>query len=147
MKTVLMGILAVICGWLAGSVAMSLVHAASMLIWPLPEHLSFMDMFDPEKKEAVHAWIETLPVGAYITSIVAHWIGVAAGAAVAMLVQGRTRLWPALAIGAIFLLGGIMNALEIPAPAWFLPVDAIGYPIVAFLVGKKMLRSGGAANA
>lgn len=146
-KTILKGLLVVIGGWLAGSIAMSAAHAATMLIWPLPDDLSFMDMFNPEKEEAVHAWIGSLPASAHFGAAVAHWIGTAAGAAVAMLIQGRTRMWPALTIGAIFLLGGIMNAVNLPTPGWFLPVDAIGYPIVAFLVGKKLLRSGGAASA
>lgn len=145
-KKILIGFAAVVAGWLAGSVAMSLAHAATMLIWPLPEGLSFQDMFDPAKEKEVHAFIESLPAGAHIAAAVCHWIGTAAGAAVAMLVAGRSHIWPALAIGAIFLLGGIMNALSLPTPAWFLPLDAIGYPVVAWLVGRKLLRAPGSGG-
>ncbi len=146
-KKILMGVVAVIGGWLAGSIAMSAAHAATMLIWPLPEGLSFMDMFNPEKEKEVHAFIESLPGSAHFSAAVCHWIGAAAGAAIAMLIQGRTRMWPAFTIAGIFMLGGVMNATNLPTPGWFLPVDAVGYPIVGFLIGKWLLRKPAEAAA
>lgn len=130
-------VVGLVLGFIGGAVAMMACHMATTLVYPPPEGL---DVMDPGQKDAFNAWLETLPDGAFVLTALCHWIGAAVGAVIAMFVAGRRSLWPALIIGGLFMLGGIMNAMQIPHPAWYPWVDIPGYPIVGFLIGKLLVR-------
>lgn len=136
-KMILMTALGVLLGGLVGTVVMMGCHFATMPMYPPPEGL---DVMDPEQKEAVSEWMKTLPGGAFVVAALCHWIGTAAGAAIAMLITGRRTLLPALLVGVLFTIAGIGNLMQIPHPEWFPFVDLPGYLLVALLVGTYLVR-------
>ena len=119
-------------------------HYAAMPLYPPPEGL---DVMDPAQEAQVHAWMATLPGGAFVVAMLCHWIGTAAGAVIAMFLTGRKVLLPALIIGALFTLLGIMNVTSVPHPAWFPFVDIPGYLPAAALAGFLLRKSPSTANA
>lgn len=137
-KTILKTVLAVVAGGVIGSVVMMLCHFATMPLYPPPEGL---DVMDPEQREAVTAWMGTLPDGAFVVAALCHWIGTAAGAVVAMLITRRRSLRPAFLVGVLFTLAGVYNVTMMPHPTWFPYVDFPGYLIAALLIGKLMVRA------
>jgi hypothetical protein len=130
-------VLGVILGFVGGSAAMMACHYATMPLYPPPDGL---DVMDPGQREAVQEWMKTLPDGAFVVAALCHWLGTAVGAAIAMFVAGRHSIRPALVIGVLFTVAGIMNVMQVPHPTWFPFVDAPGYLIVAWLVGKALVR-------
>lgn len=137
-KRILMTVLGVLLGGLGGTIVMMACHFATMPLYPPPEGL---DIMDPAQEEAVHAWMATLPGRAFLVAAICHWIGTAAGAAIAMLITGRRSTGPALIVGALFTVAGITNLVSVPHPAWFPYVDLPGYLLVAALVGKWLVRT------
>ena len=130
-------ILAVVVGFLVGSAVMMGMHMATAGLYPPPEGL---DVYDPDQREAVKEWMKTLPDGAFVVAAIAHWIGCAAGVAIAMLITLRRSMRPAWILGGLFLVAGIINVSQVPHPGWFPFVDIPGYLVVAWLVGTCMLR-------
>lgn len=134
-------VLGVVVGFVLGSIVMMGCHIATMPLYPAPEGV---DVWDPDQREAVKAWMETLPAGAFVVAALCHWVGTAAGVAIAMLITQRRSLRPAWVMGAVFLVAGAVNLTQVPHPGWFAFVDLPGYLVVAWLVGRWMLRPGSA---
>ncbi len=130
-------VLGVILGFIAGSILMQLVHTLCQPLYPPPEGLDPSDM---DQWEETKAWMKTLPSGAYVVAMLAHWLGTVAGAALAMLIAGRRTLHPAVIIGILFTLAGIANLIMMPHPAWFPFVDLLGYLPLAWFIGKLLLK-------
>ncbi len=135
--TALRLIAGLVLGFLAGSVAMMLCHFATMPLFPPPDGV---EPWNPDHREQVLEWMKTLPDSAFIVAAFCHWIGATVGALVGMLVGGRGSMLPAWLVGGAFTIAGIMNLAQAPHPAWFPFVDLPGYLIVAFLVGRLLLR-------
>ena len=138
-KRILLGVLGVVVGVIAGMVLMMGLHMLSMLVYPAPEGIDPFSQ-DPEKQKAAMAWIGTLPAGAFILAALAHGLGCMGGAALAMLIDGRRSLVPALVVGALFTVAGIVNLTQVPHPAWFPFVDVPIYLLLAFAAGKLLRR-------
>jgi hypothetical protein len=72
----------------------------------------------------------------FIFPFLAHAVGTFIGAYVAGRIASRKMLF-AMLIGIIFLIGGIVNVLILPSPAWFSAVDLLlAYLPMAYLAGK-----------
>ena len=83
----------------------------------------------------------------FITPFLAHAIGTLAGALAAYLIATTHRARMAYVIGFIFLCGGVVASLMIPAPAWFIALDLLGaYIPMAWLAIQlgRMLKPDGA---
>lgn len=131
MHPILRNVLAVVAGLVAGSALnMGIILAGNALI-PLPEGADVSTM------EGLKAALPLFQPKHFITPFLAHALGTFAGAWIAARLAVQYKLWFALGIGAAFLLGGIMNVLSLPAPAWFNALDLIGaYLPMAYLAGK-----------
>ncbi|MDF1700400.1 MAG: hypothetical protein P1V36_04505 [Planctomycetota bacterium] len=130
-------ILGVIVGYIVGSAVMMGVHIATQPMYPPPEGV---DVWDPDQRDKVEEWMETLPNGAFALALLAHMLGTAAGAATTMAIVGRERIKPAIVIGVLFTVAGIINIFSVPHPGWFPFADIPCYLIAAWLVGKLMLK-------
>lgn len=124
-------IVGVICGAVAGAVFNMAVIMLSWMMYPLPEGTS---MSDPE---AMKTYIQSLPAAAFLIILVAHAGGALVGGFVAALIARRSALVVGAIVGGVFLLGGVMNAMSIPAPVWFVIVDLISY-VPSGVIGAKM---------
>jgi hypothetical protein len=134
MPSIVRSILVVLLGWLVGSAVMMALHFATTLIYPLPEGVSLWDM------DALRAVAATMPAGAWLLASLEHAIGTLVGAWLAARLAGRSPLIQALIVGALFLLGGVVNLLQLKPPLWWIwPVDLGLYPVAA-LIGFILAR-------
>lgn len=142
MKSVLLGTVGVVVGFVAGMVCMIAVHLVSFLIWPMPEGI---DMFsqEPENMERLSEWMVSLPLTAWLFAVLAHGIGSFSGAIVATLISGRRSIVPAVVSGILFTLAGVANLMKMDDhpdhPDWFAYVDTPIYLVFA-LIAWALLR-------
>lgn len=130
MNPIVKNILAVIAGWLGGSVInMGLIKAGHKL-FPI-------EGIDPNDMEAMAAVMPTLGSEHFLFPFLAHALGTLVGATIAGVIAANNKMKFALAIGVLFLLGGIMVNYMLPGPTWFATVDIIlAYIPMAWIGGK-----------
>ena len=130
MNPILKNILAVITGWIVGSIInMSLVKIGHMI---LP-----IEGLDPSDMNALAEVMPTLEPKYFIFPFLAHALGTLVGAFIAYNLAATHKMKFALGIGAIFFLLGIMVSFMIPAPTWFAITDILlAYIPMAWIGGK-----------
>lgn len=128
MNPIVKNILAVISGVVAGSlVNMGLIMISGSII-PPPEGADITTM--EGLQEAMHLFEPKH----FLFPFLAHALGTFAGAFVAVKIAVNHKLKFALAIGCLFLAGGIINIVMLPSPLWFTIVDLAGaYIPMAYL--------------
>ena len=134
MNPIIRNILAVIAGWLIGSVInLSLIKIG---------HGTFpIEGIDPNDMEALANVMPTLDFKYFIFPFLAHAIGTLIGAVIAGLIAATHKMKFALGIGVIFLIGGVLASLMLPAPTWFVVADlAIAYIPMAWIGGKLVIK-------
>lgn len=132
LKTAAVLVLAVV----VGSFVMLSLHGLSGVFWPEVA----MDQM-PQDIEALTAFMEGMPMGAKWAVLVSHWLGTVSGAVLAMVGTGRKALWPGVALGGWFLIGGIANNWMLPAPRWMEAVDLLGYMPLAYLASRLLVKN------
>lgn len=134
MNPIIRNILAVIAGWLAGSIInMGLVQTGHKL---MP-----MEGVDLNDMNAMAEIMPTLDPKYFIFPFLAHALGTLVGAAIAGLIAINHKMKFSLAIGFLFLLGGIIVNIMLSGPIWFTIADiAIAYIPMAWLGGKMALN-------
>jgi ABC-type branched-subunit amino acid transport system permease subunit len=125
--------LAILAGLLFGSlVNMGLILIGPSVI-PLPEGIVPGDM------DSLAANIHLLEPKHYLPVWLAHALGTLAGSFVATkLAPPAQRARAAYVIAALFLVGGIMMALQLEAPTWFEAADLIGAYLPMGWLGLKL---------
>lgn len=119
------GVLRTLLGFIVGSVVnMSLILAA-----PAPPGADMTSM------EGLQAAMELFQPKHFVVPFLAHALGTLVGALTACWLAPvpRTRAdWPTIAVGVVFSLGGLTNALMLPGPMWFEALDLIAayFPMV-----------------
>lgn len=129
MNPIIKNILAVITGWLGGSlINMGLIQTGNKL-FPI-------EGIDPNDMNALAAVMPTLEFEYFIFPFLAHAIGTLAGAAIAGLMAASHKMKFSLGIGGLFLLGGIVVNYMLPGPTWFAVTDiVIAYIPMAWIGG------------
>ncbi|WP_088278742.1 hypothetical protein [Ideonella sp. A 288] len=135
-------LLAVVVGFVLGSVVnMALVMLGGKVVSP-PAGADVATM------EGLKASIHLFEPRHFLFPFLAHALGTLVGAAVACgLAPGRPP-GPAYIVGGLFLMGGVANAVMLPAPAWFNAADLLlAYLPMAWL-GRALVRrvAGGGAG-
>ena len=127
-------IIAIVCGWFIGSlVNMGLIEAGHTLI-PI-------EGLDPNDMKALAKVMPSLSAKYFIFPFLAHALGTLIGAIVTGLIAASHKMRFSLAIGALFLLGGIAVSFILPAPIWFIACDIIiAYIPMAWLGGLIVLK-------
>lgn len=110
-------------GWTIGAVA----ETIDGLLHPPPASV------DPGNVESYRLFVSRLPASAFVLVLCGHALGSIAAGAVASLIARRTAAWPALAAGAVLLLGGALNVIALPHPPWFIGLDLACYVPLAWL--------------
>lgn len=130
MNPIIKNILAVAAGWLGGS-------AINMGLVQIGHKLFPVEGIDPSDMGALAAVMPTLEPEYFIFPFLAHALGTLVGATIAGLIAASHKMKFSLAIGCLFLLGGIMVNYMLPGPVWFAVVDiVIAYIPMAWLGGK-----------
>jgi hypothetical protein len=127
-------ILAVIVGAVVAVLFISGVEAVAHVIYPPPPGMKFDD------PAVIKAFVDSMPLGAFLMVLLAHALGSLAGPAAATLAGGRTSLIPGVIVGALLLAAGIMNAAMLPHPVWFKIVDLAVYLPLAYLSARLTLK-------
>lgn len=126
--------LAIVAGIVSGSIVnMLLVYVGSKAI-PAPEGV------DPMDAESLRANIHLFEPKHFVFPFLAHALGTLDGAMIAGLLAKPRGGWPALAIGAWFLLGGIVVAFVVPAPPWFIVLDLVAAYLPMAWLGSRLAR-------
>jgi hypothetical protein len=132
MNPILRNILAVIAGIIAGSaVNMGLVMIGPAII-PPPEGADVTTM------EGLKTSLYLLKPLHFIFPFLAHALGTLVGAWLAATIAASHKMKFALAIGVLFLIGGIINVFMLPSPVWFTVLDLVGAYIPMGWVGGKL---------
>ncbi|TBR20277.1 MAG: hypothetical protein EPO57_00670 [Chitinophagaceae bacterium] len=134
MSPIIKNILAVVVGFIFGSVVnMGLIKAGHALF-----PITGIDLND---MSALAAIMPTLEFKHFIFPFLAHALGTFAGAFLAAIIAANHKMKFALAIGLLFLAGGISIIFMLPSPAWFTIVDLVGaYIPMAYLAGKSAVK-------
>jgi len=119
MNPIVKNILAVIAGAVIGSIVnLFLVNIGPMLI-PPPEGADITTM------EGLRETMHLFRPANFIFPFLGHALGTLAGALVAAWIAANKKLTYAIAIGVLFLAGGVTNAFMLPSPVWFIALDLI----------------------
>lgn len=134
MNQTLKNILALVTGWVAGSLVNMGLIKAGHIVTPI-------EGIDPNDMDALAAVMPTLDFKYFVFPFLAHAAGTFAGALVAGLLAASHKMKISLGIGFLFLLGGIMMVYMLPGPVWFAITDlAVAYIPMAWLGGKLALQ-------
>jgi hypothetical protein len=118
MNPIFKNISAVVLGWLVGSIInMGLIQTGHS-IFPISG-------IDANDMEAFAAVMPTLGFEYFIFPFLAHAVGTFAGAIMASMIAANHKMKFALAIGGLFLLGGIIVNYMLPGPTWFTVADIV----------------------
>ncbi len=135
MNPILRGILAVLSGAVVGNlVNMGLIMISGSII-PPPEGADLTTV------EGLKASSHLLEPRHFIFPFLAHALGTLTGAVLAAIIVKKHKIKYALGIGTLFLIGGVIAAFMIPAPAWFIALDLIAaYLPMGFIAGSLVQR-------
>ncbi len=134
MPVLLRNILAVLIGWMAGSIVNMTLIGVGNNVFPI-------EGFDPGDPDALLKMIETFEPKHFLFPFLAHAVGTFVGAAVAALIAVKYKYRVAMLIGVFFFIGGLAMAFMMPAPAWFIAVDlTLAYIPMAWLGAQLVLR-------
>ena len=137
MNPIIKNILALVTGWIGGSIInMGLIKAGHRL-FPI-------EGVDPNDMEALAAVMPTLGAEYFIFPFLGHAVGTLVGAVIAAWIAATYKMKFAMGIGLLFLLGGVMINYILPGPTWFAVVDiALAYIPMAWIGGKIALKISG----
>lgn len=131
MNPTLRNVLAVLVGATVCILLNGLLLQALMSFNPPP------DGFDPNKPET----FGLLQAKHLMNAFAAHAVPTVIGGMLASLLAVHRRRAMAIIVGALHMVGGILAALMIPAPAWFVVLDlTMAYLPMAWL-GHKLAQS------
>lgn len=116
----LKNLIAILVGFLVGSVVNTAIVGIGPKLIPLPDGV---DLTDAEKiKES----IQLLRPIHFLSPWLAHAMGTLVGAFVAAWIALNKKLVIAMFVGGLFLLGGITMVWMVGGPMWFILLDLLG---------------------
>jgi hypothetical protein len=131
MHPILRNVLAILAGVVIGSfVNMGIIMVSGSII-PPPQGA---DITTPEGLKAALPLFEPKH---FLMPWLAHALGTLTGAFCATKIGLPRKIWLGLAIGAFFLIGGVMMVNMVPSPTWFTLTDlALAYLPMGWLGSK-----------
>ncbi|AEG99988.1 hypothetical protein [Lacinutrix sp. 5H-3-7-4] len=129
----LKNILATVVGFVVASVVVYLFETViGHNLFPLAEGAK------PEDIEWIKANMQAIPVGSKIFVVIAHFMGIISGMAIAGFIS-KTSMIPAYIVGALMLLATFATIFMLPKELWFTAADAI-FVIAGFFFGKSFAQ-------
>lgn len=127
---------ATLAGILAGGLCVALVQTISNFMYQPPAQL------DTTKFDQLAAWIEKLPLPAFLIVLASWAAGSLIGTYVARRLGPKVSLIPALATWSFFLVATVSTLFAIPHPTWMWPAGLL----IWFLFGIVGMGIGGAKS-
>ncbi len=138
MNAILRNILAVVVGVILGSIVNMAIIMVSGSIIPPPAGAHTTTM------EGLKASMHLFEPKHFLMPFLAHAIGTFIGALAAGFIAQSHKMKFSLAIGVLFLVGGIINVLLLPSPLWFTVLDLAGaYLPMGYVAGVLTNRQPG----
>jgi hypothetical protein len=135
MHPILRNILAVIAGFIVGSIVNGLLISISSSVIPPPEGA------DTSTMEGLQAAITLFEPKHFLFPFLAHALGTLVGAFVAAKISSNYGLQLAMLVGTIFFIGGLYMVFIVPAPLWFdildLVVAYLPMAYIGWIIAKK----------
>ncbi len=130
-NNILRNVLAVVLGLVIGSIINGALITVSGSVIPPPEGADLKTM------EGLLASMHLMQPKHFVMPFLAHALGTLGGAYIAALIAATHKMKFAIAIGCLFLIGGIINVVMLPSPLWFTLLDlGVAYLPMAYLGGK-----------
>lgn len=134
MAATVRGIAAGLAGVLAAFVTVAAVEAISHALLPRGAAPSAAD------REAIAAYVASMPVGAFLGIAFAWALAVLVGTWVAVAIaRGRPRVYAGL-VGGLIALSALLNFVLIPHPAWFVAVGLAAVLVATLLAARLASR-------
>jgi hypothetical protein len=130
MGGVVAGMLVVIC-------VVTVIQFASGRLYPLPEGVS---PFDPADAEAFAAYVDSLPVPAWLMAFGSELLGALLGGLTAGRIARDQRLWVSGLVVGLAMAASITNWGTFPHPIWFIAGQVVGYPLVLLAIARVLRR-------
>ncbi|MEQ1570842.1 MAG: hypothetical protein ABMA64_34755 [Myxococcota bacterium] len=128
---------AVVVGLFVGMlVNMSLILLNTQVLFPVPPELN------PSDPAQLAVYVASLPVAALVVVVAAHLGQAFVGGWVAARLAGSAPRVPALIVGALTLVGGVLNLRTLHGPAWMW-LEVPLYLVVAWAAGELEVRRRG----
>jgi hypothetical protein len=137
-------VLAIAAGVVAAMAIIFVVEAAGRALFPLPSGMSFEDA------ESVRGQMESIPIGAFVSVLVAWMAGAFGGSYVAGRLLGRGGAAWAYVAGGVVLVGAALTTMRIPHPLWFVlatPLLIIGATVLGTWPSRARRRTASHATA
>ena len=99
---------------------------------------------DLSNRETVRHLLDNVPRMVFLWLLIGYGVGSFAGGLVATLASFRQSILPALIVGAIVTIGGVMDLIDICHPLWF-SITSLALYIPFALLGYLLLRKTKAA--
>lgn len=136
MKAPVRNTLSVIAGWLGGTAVNMGLITMGHRVFPIPG-------VDHSDMDAMAGAMPTLDAQYFIFPFLAHALGTFVGAMLAGLIAATHKMKFSIAVGGLFLLGGIIANYMLPGPVWFAVVDLVlAYIPMAWLGGRVGMTMG-----
>jgi len=132
MNSIVRNLLAVVAGFVIGSVVNFGLVSVGVVVVPLPEGA------DVTTAEGMRESMELFTPANFLFPFLAHALGTLAGAFVAAKLAVSRQMTLAVVIGAFFLLGGITMVVLAGGPMWFIAADLVLAYIPMGLLGGKL---------
>ena len=130
MNPILKNILAVIMGWLGGSIVNIVLIELGHKVFPI----AGVDLNDMDSFAALMPKLDPIY---FVFPFLAHALGTIVGALLAGRIAISHKMKFSMAIGGLFLVGGMMINFMLPGPTWFAVVDILlAYIPMAWIGGK-----------
>ena len=104
-----------------------LVETIGHSVYPPPSDLDFAD------PDAMHAYIATLPIGAFLFVGGAWFIATLGGTFAACKIGDAKPMTYAIVVGGLMLIATAANLMMIPHPLWFSILGVVGIIVAAWL--------------
>ena len=93
-------------------------------------------MPDVSTPEAMAAYVDSMPLGAFLLVLAAYVAGTAVGGIAGIVIARRHAMRFACLAGGMILLGAIAVFVKMPHPTWFVVATLVDIPLVAWLTGR-----------
>lgn len=90
--------------------------------------------------QALASYAASLPIGSLMSVLIAWVGGTAAGVIAGSLIAPGRSLFIAIVVGALVLLGAIMQVMQFPHPMWLVVASLVGIPTAAWVSARAMQR-------
>lgn len=131
MNNTLRNVIAVIIGWLIGSIV-------NMSLISLGYNLFPIEGVDTNNIEELSNAMSSLDLEYFLFPFLAHALGTLIGALIAAIVAKNNKRMMSMIVGVIFLMGGIAVSFMVDSPIWFTIIDLLLAYIPMAYFGYKL---------